>query len=385
MSKSGTANAENDQNNEPKKEEGTGDALPEGLMAELLLNNTPTPQLIMSSDNTVLFGNRAAEKLLLYDEDPTTASATDLDYENSEYAHTGTEYGSDRADLTAPQRRGMSKSLRTRTSGGIGTTISVAMSSENPMTLKGMKLGDLPIKLADVSARRWVSVEAVLENVKRSLLDIGHKINEDADDADGWRGEDDAFYNSFYDEVGNTDYTKVGQASVSQKSRGHSTPRSAATSVAPSLMSRRKKRDANRRIATEYIAVMIEKEDETPVRVNMFVSVVTPGGGAGTGVTEVYTAISFVAAQLHLLGDSATGSKENSLRDTDAISSTGSSRRKQKEMVGGEMVRAIYEVKDQILDEMPYSFISITPDHKTLITNKATKNLLGGLDVAVAE
>lgn len=361
-------------------------------MAELLLNNTPTPQMILSSDNVVLFGNRAAEKLLLLDDDPTTDSEDSDSEEDSQSEYGTNSLSNSRAGLTSPSRSRTRKSIRPMTSimASIGTT-----ASDVPVTLRNMKLSDLPINLADVAARRWISVEAVLEQVKQGLLRDNEKRIADADDANGFRGDDDEFYNSFYDEVGNTDYTNPSSGRKISRDRPRSrTGSRAVNSGAASIMSRRKRKDANRRIATEYIAVVVEKPGEDPIKLNMFVSVVTPGGGAGVTVSETFTTISFVAAQLHMLGDDefSLTSRCQSLRDWDAVSRiSGSSKAfskksaKQKAQIGEDLMGTLLAVKDQILDEMESYFIATTPDFKTLITNKATKKLLGDADFMEAK
>ncbi|RPA88024.1 hypothetical protein BJ508DRAFT_1619 [Ascobolus immersus RN42] len=324
--------------------------LPEGFMADLLLNNSPTPQMILSDENIVLFANRAAKKMLLFGGSPTSS---DERIEEEVMDTSGLLPGEEPTRVP-----------RSSTAGRKGLA-----------ELEGARLGDLPLQLADVSARRWISLEAVLSKVKSTLVENSTKQIEEADDAEGWRGLNDDYYSSFYEDVKGDSDSREG------KQRGE---RSGSDNRLRRLKSR-KKRAANERISTEYIGVTVSKPGDNNVtfNVNMFVSVVLPGGGGSVSISQRYVTLSFVPSALRLLGNddwdktsqSSFGGARQKDRTMDSIADRASGAPGMSKL-GEVVVRKVQDMKDQILDDMSVCFISVTPTNDIVLTNRATRELL---------
>lgn len=324
-------------------------------MADLLLNNSPTPQMILSDENIVLFANRAAKKMLLFSGTP---SSSDERIDEEVIDTSGLLPGEEPIRLP-----------RTASTGRKGLS-----------ELEGARLSDLPLQLADVSARRWISLEAVLSKVKSSLVENSTKQIEEADDAEGWRGNNDSYYSSFYEDV------RPG-SNIDAREGKQSGERSGSDNRLRRIKSR-KKRAANERISTEYIGVTVSKPGEEGVtfNVNMFVSVVLPGGGGSVSISQRYVTLSFVPAALRLLGNddwdktsvSSFGARPaGDTADKRAlIDSIADRTLRARRGLGEAVVQKVQDIKDQVLEGMDVCFIAVTPSHDVVITNRATRDIL---------
>lgn len=235
------------------------------------------------------------------------------------------------------------------------------------MGLKGHTLDQLNIDIAEEGLRRWVSFLQVFENIKINLSKRGAKLAGDNKDAADLYGEGPK-YNS-YDYYGEQEKLKAGG------------------DIEPDHTIR------------DTVPIVIIMEEVPNIEAMMYVTLIDP---YSTGYS--YSSITLVPshaprltrapdssapigqprpetgkvrkrdrlkAKLHSIGNKYEGADHqlDELIVTSGPYCTGKS--------GEDMLKRVSRLKDLILDEMEYSFIALSPDGDIVITNKATKAMLG--------
>lgn len=153
-----------------KQKLGSG-SLPTGINPALLLDSSPTPQLLLSNHNKVAYANKSATSLLgcilTNDDDPTVSPP-----------------------LSSPRLR--------RQSHGRNSWIptDVALIPDHDSGIEGLHMEDLPIELARADINKWITLDQVLKNVKNA---VQKKQEQDA------YGFDARAYDDFYAETGKKD------------------------------------------------------------------------------------------------------------------------------------------------------------------------------------
>lgn len=152
-------------------------SLPVGSNPALLLDYSPTPQLLLSDNNRILYSNKSAFSLL-------GRAILEGDLEDI----------ADQVFLRVPATGRSATSWTSRS----------AHTPPSPATghrLEGLMLEQLPIELVRADMRRWISFEQVLENVKNALrrkqeyAGMGFYANiYDEFYAEGSREDDDDYY-----------------------------------------------------------------------------------------------------------------------------------------------------------------------------------------------
>lgn len=221
--------------------------------------------------------------------------------------------------------------------------------------LEGHTIDQLNISLADEDVRMWVSIVQVFENIKLNLnkREERKKGRGAADRADLY-GEGPK-YNS-YDYYGDLERANKGHGAHADN------------------------------ILRDTAPIVIEREDGKAVPATMYVALIDP---YSTGYS--YSSVSFVPGKI---GDDATFTTQMTIEDRQAR------RRRKRDLLkmkknegsteveelpteqatgrsGESMVKRVKRIKDLILDEMEYCFIALSPDGDIVITNAATKAVLG--------
>lgn len=144
-------------------------SLPAGINPALLLDSSPTPQLLLTDDNTVAYANRSATRLLgrVLTDDPLVSPPPSS------------------PTLRRPTDRGSSWILA-----------DVASTPEHNSDIEGSHLEDLPIELARANMNKWITLDQVLKNVKNAMK---KKHEQDA------YGFDAGAYADFYADTGKKD------------------------------------------------------------------------------------------------------------------------------------------------------------------------------------
>lgn len=151
-------------------------SLPVGINPALLLDSSPTPQLLLSHNNTVAYANKSATRLLgrvlISDDEPTVSPP-----------------------LSNPTSR--------RPTGGRNSWIStnVALIPEHDSGIEGIHMEDLPIELARADVSKWITLDQVLRNVKNA---IQKRHEQDT------YGFDAGAYDDFYADTGKRDKDYYG-------------------------------------------------------------------------------------------------------------------------------------------------------------------------------
>jgi hypothetical protein len=230
-----------------------------------------------------------------------------------------------------------------------------------PTGLEGHTIEQLNIEIADKDLRRWVTIYQVFENIKLNLAKReakrdGRNAEHDVD----LYGEGPKYSN--YDYYGDQERAKHG---------GDTHTDTTIRDTAP---------------------IVIEREDGNSMPATMFVSLIDP---YHTGYS--YSAISFIpgpveedatfSTQLAEPADGARPARHERKRDRlrrkighrlEQLANTDLSQPEQGTANSGEdMLRRVARIKDLVLDEMEYSFIALSPDGDVVITNAATKAVLG--------
>lgn len=232
---------------------------------------------------------------------------------------------------------------------------------EKPLAtgLEGHTLDQLNILLADPGIRQWVSLIQVFENIKiRLQKQEAWKNGTDAAERAEMYGEGPK-YNS-YDYYGEQEQLKRGDGLHSDLATRDTAP------------------------------VCIERDDGKEIPATMFVALVDP---FHTGYC--YSTVTFIPG---LLDEDATFTTQTATEDKHRRRKRDMLRRKQhhhadeeKELVdpanpladcavgqsGLNMMQRVAHIKDRILDQMDYCFIALSPDGDIVITNAATKAVLG--------
>ena len=137
--------------------------------------------------------------------------------------------------------------------------------------------------------------------------------------------------------------------------------------------------------------VIIEREDGKSIPATMFVSLIDP---YSTGYS--YSSVSFVPGKVGL---DATFTTQTNIEDRQTRQRRKRDRLRRRKMApelvtavvkveepiaeqatgksGESMIKRLKRIKDRILDEMEYCFIALSPDGDIVITNAATKAVLG--------
>lgn len=183
--------------------------VPEGLPSSLLLSNSPAAQVLLTEKNRVQYANKAAIHLL----GSTKNHIYDDEVVNQQLAHEGTNITKGAEPKIRKQPTTSSKTKvkghmrlmdRFRSARHIRPGLELPVGPGVPFepestvySLEGLLLRELPIDL-DTVTRKWITVEQVVENVKIALRKEADRQMQDLDDAMGYRGKDDEFYNRFY-------------------------------------------------------------------------------------------------------------------------------------------------------------------------------------------
>ncbi|KAF8524789.1 hypothetical protein BDD12DRAFT_90578 [Trichophaea hybrida] len=314
-------------------------ALPGGINSSLLLDSSPSPQLLLSESNIVVYANKCAARSLRVKH---VEAANQQQRRNSLEAH-------DLKDDQDDMEEGLEK--------------------PSPTGLEGHSIDQLNIDLADKDIRRWVSLVQVFENIKLNLNKReSKKKGTDAVQQADMYGEGPKYTSFDY----YSDEDRVSQANAPQAD-------SAIRDTAP---------------------VVIAREDGKDVFATMYVALVDP---YSTGYS--YSTVTFVPAggkedatfrtQMNLADNQTRYSKKrdrlrnklthhqyhyHSHHHDDNNNTTEIEETLTEQVVGrsGEcMMKRVAKIKDLILDEMEYCFIALSPDGDIVITNAATKAVLG--------
>ncbi|KAI5817187.1 hypothetical protein BZA77DRAFT_367265 [Pyronema omphalodes] len=303
-------------------------SLPGGINPALLLDSSPSPQLLLSESNVIVYANKCAARIFKVNVVEELKEEESVDAEDAQ--STGDQENEEAED--------------------------------KPITtgLEGHTLDQLNIDIADEEIRRFLTLIQVLENIKLNLNKReSRKRGTDANVRAELYGEGPKYTN--YDYYGD----------LERASKGHGI-------------------HADRAIR-DTAPVVIEREDGKKVPATMFVSLIDP---FSTGYS--YSSISFVPGDIH---DDATFTTQMTVEDKQMR------RKRKRDMLrsklthenrndptavaqgaipengigrsGESMIERVRRIKDLILDEMEYCFIALSPDGDIVITNAATKAVLG--------
>lgn len=317
--------------------------LPVGIGPELLLDSSPTPQLLLSETNSIVYANKSAEHLLRV---MNSKVAADLDEPT---AMTGTQTG----DVLDGRRL------------SVGTADSSESKDDSEIAsmksdLYGYKIDQLNLEISDKDMRRWITFTQVFENIKIRLARRQAKMEGKNTHKAEMYGEGPKY--SGYDYYGDLD-----------------------------RIAKRNGVDPDKTLR-DTCTVAIEREDGTIVEATMYVTLIDP---YNTGYS--YSSISLVPTDPDLDARFSPIGKKKRTRRRDKIRSRLSSQYRRHDsdcsdsghsspvsvddyttgQSGEDLLERIAHIKDLILDEMDYCFIALSPDGDVVITNKATKAILG--------
>lgn len=150
-------------------------SLPAGINPALLLDSSPTPQILLTNDNTVAYANKSATRLLGHvftnDDDPGVSPPL------------------------------LSPTLRRPTGRSSWISVDVASTTGHNSDIEGLHLEDLPIELARANMNKWITLDQVLRNVKNAMR---KKHEQDA------YGFDAGAYSDYYADTGKKDEDYYG-------------------------------------------------------------------------------------------------------------------------------------------------------------------------------
>jgi hypothetical protein len=290
----------------------------------LLLDSSPTPQLLLSENNIIVYANNSAARVLRVKH--TDETGDDKKEENQEEASIrDMETEEDDEQFDKPK----------------------------PTGLEGRTIDQLNIEIADENIRRWLSLIQVFENIKLHLSKREAHEYGTAELAEMY-GEGPKY--TSYDYYGDEERSRQGNSIHADS------------------------------VMRDTAPIVIEREDGERIPATMYVSIIDP---YNTGYS--YSAISLIPGKI---GNDATFTsqlavQEKRTRRRDKIreklhrhhsSGVGGGNQVAARATGksGEnMVDRVREIKDLILDEMEYCFIALSPDGDIVITNSATKAVLG--------
>lgn len=291
-------------------------SLPAGINPALLLDSSPTPQLLLSKDNTVVYANKSATRLLspvfTNDGDPTVSPPPSS------------------TPLRCPTGEGNS---------WIPTDI--ALAPEHDSGIEGLHLENLPMQLSQADMNKWITLDQVLKNVKNAMQ---KKHEQDA------YGFDAGAYADFYADAVRRDEDYYGDRG-SQYRAGD-----------------KPLKDGSRR---ETIPVIITKRDGELLSAYLYMSILKSGT---TARTDDFMALSIVPSSDDVDAGfnpitRKTTSKKQLVNSQPKNATSGTT--------GVGILERVAKLKDMILDEMEFSFACLTPDGDIVITNRACRKLLG--------
>lgn len=296
----------------------TGSSIfPVGTNPATLLDSSPTPQLLLSHNNIVIYANRSATRLLrrvtVVDDDPIVSPPP----------------------LSPPSRR----ITGGRSSRGSADSANTFTAPVHEMGLEGLLMEDLPIELARADMKKWITLDQVLKNVKYTMRKRHEQYA---------YGFDAGAYADYY-ETGKKDVDYYGDKETKKRARGE------------------KSDDYSRK---EMIPVIITKQDGELLSAFLYLSVIE----SRTLKSGDFLALSIVPnsddvdAAFNPISRVATTRKQRAKNQTPDVP-VGTT--------GVDIVERVAKLKDMILDEMEFSFSCMTPDGDIVITNKACRKLLG--------
>lgn len=251
--------------------------------------------------------------------------------------------------------------------------------------LEGYSIEYLNLQLVEEDIRRWVTISQVLEDIKYNLgkrhLEKGEDVDLDSEDIYGELMPDE-----MYDYYGES----VREREMQKKRE-----------------KRRKEKKLNsRRALRDTTPVLIMRKDGEGVPATMYISLVDPGAPSYS-----YTALSFIpgigkleATFIHQIlvkkeeEQAPRERKRDKLKKKLAPLHRPNFRRRREEEESEEdeelqmdiirpedtvgdssedILRRARFIKDLILDEMEYCFIAMSPEGDIVITNTATRAVLG--------
>lgn len=307
--------------------------LPAGINPTLLLDNSPTPQLLLSESNVIVYANKSAARVVKVKQQERQA---DAGKSTAGVPPVGLARG--QTNIALEGNRAFS-------------TVSVEAEPADAGTgLEGRTLDQLNFDLTDDDMTRWVSLVAVYTNVKLSLGKRETKRREQAEHAvDDMYGESSKWNHDYYGEL--------------EKAKVHGAANADTT-------------------LRETLPIAIIRADGTKVKATMYVSLIDP---YSTGYS--YSAVSIipdVGADATFTEQVTVPDEEHKHRFITGLHRGGRHRKKPKDFpenvagdAGHSFMKRVRVIKDLILDEMEYCFIALSPDGDVVITNKATKIVMG--------
>jgi enamine deaminase RidA (YjgF/YER057c/UK114 family) len=319
--------------------------LPGGINPSILLDSSPSPQLLLSENNVIVYANKCAARILHVKqaeeapEDKELSNHGDLPFippECDVYEDDIEDDGFEKPSATG---------------------------------LEGHTIDQLNIDLADHEIRPFLSLLQVFENIKLKLSKREATMRGgDSSDRAEMYGEGPK-YNS-YDYYGDQEKSKQGQGAYADH------------------------------CVRDTVLIVIEREDGKEIQATMYVALVDP---YSTGYC--YSSVSFIPGAVP---EDATFAEQTTIE-------ARTRRRRKRDMLrakvqldhahhdehhdehqeatttiveepltdggigksGENMIRRVARIKDRILDQMEYCFIALSPDGDIVITNAATKAILG--------
>jgi hypothetical protein len=230
-----------------------------------------------------------------------------------------------------------------------------------PTGLEGHTIDQLNIDLADHEIRPFLSLIQVFENIKIKLSkrEATMKGTEASDRAEMY-GEGPRWNN--YDYYGDQEKSKQGQGAYADH------------------------------VVRDTVLVVIEREDGKEIQATMYVALVDP-----YSTSYCYSSISLIPGTVPedatFAEQMAVEEKTQRRRKRDKLKNKvhknhghhGSTTTAIEEPLidlgigksGENMIKRVARIKDRILDQMEYCFIALSPDGDIVITNAATKAILG--------
>jgi len=312
-------------------------SLPEGINPSILLDASPSPQLLLSENGVIIHANKCAARVL---------RVKQMDEPEEEEKNPTTEGEEHWIPPEYYARRD-------------GNTNEEGPEKPHATGLEGHTLDQLNILLADPDIRPWVNLMQVFEHIKIKLhRQEAAKNGTDASERAEMYGEGPKY--SSYDYYGERENLKRGDGVHADL---------AARDTAP---------------------VCIERDDGKEIPATMFVALIDP---FHTGFC--YSTVTFIPG---LLDGDATFTTQTAIeggrrrrRKRDILKRMKHHKADEKKPIdpgdpvrnkaagksGLDMMQRVARIKDQVLDQMDYCFIALSPDGDIVITNAATKAILG--------
>ncbi|KAF8248261.1 hypothetical protein K440DRAFT_642724 [Wilcoxina mikolae CBS 423.85] len=302
--------------------------LPGGINPSLLLDSSPSPQLLLSESNIIVYANKCAARSLRVKQ---VEAANQQKRSYSLEAHSADDLEDDQGDM----EEGLEK--------------------PSPTGLEGHSIDQLNIDLADKDIRKWVSLVQVFENIKLNLNKReSKKKGTDAVQQADMYGEGPKY----------TSFDYYGDEERASKEHGAHAD-SAIRDTAP---------------------VVIEREDGKDVLATIYTAVTfVPAGGKEDATFRTQMNLDDNQTRHRRKRDRLRNKllthhhynhhNHNNNNNTTEIKETLPEQAVGRS--GESMMKRVAKIKDLILDEMEYCFIALSPDGDIVITNAATKAVLG--------